>query len=76
MCIHLSSDFKFGEHGLFEMMPYECWVIYLSFRLMTAIALTHCITVSARRILKYSQMTSKTVLHMERSVIIRLLGMK
>jgi hypothetical protein len=60
----------------FKRLSHERRGVYLSLRLVTAIAFTHCITVTARRILKYGQMSSRVVLHVEGSVIIRLLWTK
>jgi hypothetical protein len=57
----------------FERLSYERWVVHLSFGLVTVIAFTHCITVIARRIFKYAQMSLRAVLHVKGNVFSRLL---
>jgi hypothetical protein len=54
--------------GIVERLPYERWFVYLFFGLMAVIAFQVFIkhtAVIARRILKYAQMLSKAVLHVE-----------
>jgi hypothetical protein len=53
---------------LVERLPHERWVVYLFFGLMADIAfqvfMKHT-TVFSRKILKYAQISSRTVLHVE-----------
>jgi hypothetical protein len=59
---------KLGKFGIVERLPYERWVIYLFSGLIAVIVFQVFIkhtAVIARKILKYAQMKSRAVLHVD-----------